>query len=558
MRVDFISYFILFISSLSISIGFYFYFEKDSYNNYIGIRNFENDIATSILSDVFKNFIKYVYMGEFFINNFELYQDNIDSLFLNYSLLNRSAYVDYMNEMRIHYNITNEDRQKYEQFMNTLLGKDNFTISTSDRGILSKSPEYPFYCPITLYSPNRTASLIPYIGTDICHTESYEHIVEDLLRYEERITIVPRKIFTTNKTALDFGKKSKTNRGIVIITFILDDILELVFNRLVVSKKEKVYFLFNVSGNIVTNTQDIDESSMYKYQNVIYYNNEEYLSFDIYENLNYSIANGFYFLLMSIFLVDILLGFSIYFINQKINTDAKIKKMEIANMMLSYINHEIRNPLNIIKGLTEINIYEMDEKANKEYEPIVSNLHTVKNACVLLEHIVNDTLDISRITRNKFIVKYSDVDVKYFEQDLMKTFRAKISEKSFIEFKLINNIHLETIHIDEMRVKQILLNFITNAFKFTDSGHIHLRMSTTPEFYIFEVEDTGRGIKKENYNKIFKPYEQLSEMDSLRHGGLGLGLYLCKMIVEVLQGDIYFFSEENKGSTFGIKLPISI
>lgn len=521
------------------------------------MRNFENDIGTLILSDIFKNFIKYTYAGEFFINNFELYRQDVDTLFLNYSLLDKSAYVDYMNEMRIHYNISNEDRHKYEKFMSSLLGKDNFTIYTSDKGVLSKSPEFSYYCPITMYSPNVTESLIPYIGTDICHIESYRQLIGNLLVNYSKISITPRKIFTTNKTALDFGKRVK-DRGIVIIAFILDDILDLVFKKLLTSRRNSIYYSFDVSGDIVTNAEYKDISSMYVYKNQIGYEQEEYLSFEIYEKINYSLPSGFYFLMLSIFMIDILLISAIYYFNQRVKIEAKIKKMEIANMMLSYINHEIRNPLNIIKGLTEINIFEMDEKASDEYKPIVSNLHTVKNACVLLEHIVNDTLDISRITRNKFIVNYSDVNVKYFEQDLLKTFRAKISEKSFLEFRLINNIHLETIHIDEMRVKQILLNFITNAFKFTDSGHIYLKMFTTPEFYIFEVEDTGRGIKKDNYNKLFKPYEQLTEMDSFRHGGLGLGLYLCKLIVEVLGGEIYFLSEENKGSTFGIRLPVAI
>lgn len=558
MRTDLLYYSILLVSSICITVSFYFYFEKDSYNDYVDIRNYENDIATGILSDVFKNFIEYTYEGEFFINNFELYQGNIDSLFLNYSLLDKSVYVDYMNEMRLHYNISNSDRHKYEQFMRNLLGKDNFTIYTSNKGILSESPEHSFYCPITLYSPNRTENLLPYIGTDICNIDPYKKIVFNLMKNEDDITIAPRRIFTNNKTALDFGKKSKFNRGIVIISFILDDILELVFNKLVVSKKDKIYFSFDISGSIVSNIDDMDVSSMYLYENHINYQNEEYLSFQIYEPIRKSLDSGFYFLFMSIILVDTVLFFSIYFSTQKMNNDARIKRMGIANMMLSYINHEIRNPLNIIKGLTEVNIYEMDEKANEEYLHIVSNLHTVKNACVLLEHIVNDTLDISSISRNKFIVKYSHVSVKYLEEDLMKTFRAKLSEKSFIEFKLINDINLETIYIDEMRLKQILLNFVTNSFKFTDSGHVHLRMFATPEFYVFEVEDTGRGIKKEEYDKIFKPYEQLTEMDSLRHGGLGLGLYLCKLIVEVLGGTIYFFSEEHKGTTFGIKLPVLI
>jgi len=227
----------------------------------------------------------------------------------------------------------------------------------------------------------------------------------------------------------------------------------------------------------------------------------------------------------------------------------KKREMQIANTMLSYINHEIRNPLNVIKGLTELNLEEI-RKFNIN-EEIISNMHTIKNACEMLAHIVNDSLDINKIIQSKFKLVNERIKIQYFVQDIKKIVNLKISEKPQIKVEVINELKDEYIYGDETRLKQIVLNFVVNAIKFTEGGYIKIEIKEEDmERIRISVEDTGRGIKEEDKKRIFEPYEQFEIKDSLRHGGLGLGLYLCKLLTKLMNGEIGFKSEEGRGELF--------
>jgi signal transduction histidine kinase len=269
----------------------------------------------------------------------------------------------------------------------------------------------------------------------------------------------------------------------------------------------------------------------------------------IYENNFKTNLLAYILAALGIYILITIMIFKIIIDNKK--KQKKKREMQIANTMLSYISHEIRNPLNVIKGLTILNIEEIkDIKISNE---IISNMHTIKNTCEMLEHIVNDSLDINKIIQSKFKLVNERINMRYFMQDIKKIVNLKISEKPQIEIQLINELKDEYIYGDETRIKQIVFNFIVNAIKFTESGYIRIEIKDEMEGKIrISVEDTGRGIKEVDKKRIFEPYEQLEIKDSLRHGGLGLGLYLCKLLTKLMKGEIGFKSEEGKGSYFYI------
>ena len=254
----------------------------------------------------------------------------------------------------------------------------------------------------------------------------------------------------------------------------------------------------------------------------------------------------------------------IYMISLKDKATLEKKKSIVSGQMLGYVNHEIRNPLNVIKGLVQFILMSMLKLKNKNsniieideimFDTIVSDLSTVVGSCNMLEYIVTDILDIQKLDSNKLEIcnKWTKIDT--FVIDISKTISQKIDEKQTITFKKIYDIDI-ILYFDAYRMKQILLNFLTNAIKYTIKGEIILLIEEKENSYKFSINDTGRGIPDEAKNKIFQPFNQTNPDDASRYGGIGLGLYLCKMLTELMQGTIGFESTFGKGSCFWVEFP---
>jgi signal transduction histidine kinase len=264
-------------------------------------------------------------------------------------------------------------------------------------------------------------------------------------------------------------------------------------------------------------------------------------------------------------LVDIIIAimYRVYILMIK-QLKSKLEKNSVAKNMLDYVNHEIRNPLNVIKGLVAYVLDRLDPFKNTKKVPdkqllstIISDLSTVNGACDMLEHIVTDILDIRKLESGKLDLDNKNISIDVFIQDIKKTISQKINEKQTIALECKYPKKLR-IHIDPYRLKQIMLNYLTNAIKYTDSGSITISVKKKANMLRFSVIDTGKGIREENKSKIFQPFNQLSSHDATRYGGIGLGLYLCNMLAIRMQGLVGFESEYDKGSTFWVEFPIEL
>jgi len=230
------------------------------------------------------------------------------------------------------------------------------------------------------------------------------------------------------------------------------------------------------------------------------------------------------------------------------------RKREEAQVMISYVNHEIRNPLQTILGLADMHL----EQAEEEGDPLLaSDLGTIVRSAEFIEHIARDILDLRRVEEGKLDIELSDVDVVQFVGGLEKAVMSVQSRKANVEFKVNVDKEIRTIRTDRYRLEQILLNFLTNAFKHTEEGVVTLSVSySTISTIRCAVLDTGKGVASEKKEKLFQQFSQVSAKDASDFGGFGLGLYLTKMLAKLLGGSVGFESTLGLGSVFWVDLPV--
>ncbi|MDR1240028.1 MAG: response regulator [Treponema sp.] len=219
---------------------------------------------------------------------------------------------------------------------------------------------------------------------------------------------------------------------------------------------------------------------------------------------------------------------------------------------LATMSHEIRTPLNAIIGLSEI------ELQKKLPEETYTNLEKVYNSGSNLLGIINDILDISKIEAGSFEFVMDVYEITSLINDAVQMNVVRIGAKK-IEFELIVDETLPSkLYGDELRVKQILNNLLSNAFKYTDRGTISLRVDwgkrDNDAWLTFTISDTGHGIKRENMDKLFSQYAQVDARANRNIEGTGLGLSITKNLVARMDGSISVESEYGKGSTFTVRI----
>ena len=223
------------------------------------------------------------------------------------------------------------------------------------------------------------------------------------------------------------------------------------------------------------------------------------------------------------------------------------------SQFLATMSHEIRTPLNAIIGLSEI---ELQKKLPMETRQDLEKIH---NSGASLLAIINDILDISKIEAGSFELLPTDYDVPSLINDTVQLNIVRIGSKRII-FKLEISESIPTKLLgDELRVKQILNNLLSNAFKYTEEGMVVLKIEWERQgenaLLTFTVRDTGRGMRKEDIPRLFSEYSQLDARANRNIEGTGLGLSITKNLVSLMNGLINVESEYGKGSVFTVRLP---
>jgi signal transduction histidine kinase len=225
---------------------------------------------------------------------------------------------------------------------------------------------------------------------------------------------------------------------------------------------------------------------------------------------------------------------------------------KLKSAFLATMSHELRTPLNSIIGFTGILLQKLVGPLSEEQE---KQLNMVQGSARHLLELINDVLDISKIEAGQIDVIAEAFKMENAIQKSVEKIIPMADKKGLVLISTINPGSIE-MFTDRRRVEQILINLLTNAVKFTDSGEVHLETHIENNNVVTRIIDTGIGIKPEDMAVLFKPFQQIDTGITRQYEGTGLGLSICKRLVELLGGKIWVESEWGKGSTFVFTLPL--
>jgi signal transduction histidine kinase/CheY-like chemotaxis protein len=269
-------------------------------------------------------------------------------------------------------------------------------------------------------------------------------------------------------------------------------------------------------------------------------------------------------IVLGTFLAAVLSAIQIRAVSEKLRSDEKLEEAKeqavranrAKSEFLARMSHEIRSPMNVILGITEIQLEKADLRADT-----VEALDKIHNSGYMLLNVINDILDLSKIESGRMELMPVDYDIASLINDTVQLNIMRFDTKPILFFLKIDEHTPATLNGDDLRIKQILNNIISNAFKYTESGEVGLAVSAevsgagSPVMLILRVTDTGYGMSQDQLDKLFDDYSRFNMEANRKIEGTGLGISITKRFVELMKGEITVKSELGKGSEFTIRLP---
>lgn len=234
--------------------------------------------------------------------------------------------------------------------------------------------------------------------------------------------------------------------------------------------------------------------------------------------------------------------------------DTAVRANQVKNIFISNVSHEIRTPINSILGMNELIARENTIPEVSEYS------YNIREAGKNLLSLANDILDMSRIEAGKIEIRNTKYDIAILINDCLQMVYGRLSEKS-LDFCMTVSEQIPSCLIgDEIRIKQCMINLLTNAIKYTEKGTVILNVDGIKQSdgvytLCISVSDTGRGIREENMADLFNPFVRIEVEKSRNIEGAGLGLSITKQMIDVMRGDIRVNSIYGVGSTFSVEIP---
>jgi signal transduction histidine kinase/CheY-like chemotaxis protein len=223
---------------------------------------------------------------------------------------------------------------------------------------------------------------------------------------------------------------------------------------------------------------------------------------------------------------------------------------------VSKVSHEFRTPLNMIIGLIDLLVETPEVYGQDLPAALFEDLEIVHRNCEHLSSLINDVLDLSQAEAGRLTLHREQVNLAEIVDDAVRVVRPLLDRKRLsLQIEIADD--LPTVYCDQTRIRQVVLNLVSNAARFTDEGRITVKAAQQDGYAVISVEDTGPGIPPEDTEKIFEPFCQSTGELWRATGGSGLGLSISKQFVELHGGRIWFDSRPGVGTTFSFSLPIT-
>ena len=224
------------------------------------------------------------------------------------------------------------------------------------------------------------------------------------------------------------------------------------------------------------------------------------------------------------------------------------------SQFLANMSHELRTPLNSVIGFANLLLRRCSDRL---HDPEMDYLNRIAQNGKQLLWLINDLLDLSKVEAGKLDLRVEEVDVSKLLQEIESSIQPLVeSGKNRLSVRIARDIN--TVPTDAVRLRQILMNLLSNASKFTQDGEISVDVSIVGGAIQFCVGDTGIGMTKEQRSKLFRPFAQADASTTRRYGGTGLGLTISLKLTRLLGGKLEVESEPGVGSTFCLELPLEI